>query len=94
MDKHILALLNNAVLWKKMGCTKFEAKHPDLVTSLLYHLILESQALRGSFLDEFWGNLGTCHLRLGENGRSLLLLFILIITSLFTQSKHSRLCWN
>jgi hypothetical protein len=28
MDKHALALLNDGVLWKMMGLTKFEASHP------------------------------------------------------------------
>jgi hypothetical protein len=72
MDKHALALLNDTALWKKMGLIKFEAKHPVLVTSLLFHLILESQGLGGSFVDKFWRNLGTCHPRLEENSMSIL----------------------
>ena len=67
IDKHALALLHNKTLWKKMGLTKCEANHPGIVTSLLLHLILESQALGGSFLNEFWLNLGKCHPRLQEN---------------------------
>lgn len=56
-----------------MGLTRCEANHPGLVTRLLLHLILESQALGGSFLNEFWLNLGKCDPRLQEN--STLLLF-------------------
>jgi hypothetical protein len=67
---------------------------PGLVTSLLFHLILESQGLDGSFLDKFWGNLGTCHPKLEENSMSILFLFILFIASIFTQSANSRLRRN
>jgi hypothetical protein len=94
MDRHALALLNDRALWKTMGLTKLEGNHPGLVTNLLFHLILESQALGGSFLDEFWGNLETCHPTLKENGMSILLLFILFIAYLLTQSANSRLRRN
>jgi len=50
-----------------MGLAKFEASHPGFVTSLLFHLISESQALGGSLLDEFWQSLGKCHPRLEKN---------------------------
>jgi hypothetical protein len=53
MDKHALTLLRDAAFWEKTELKKFEAHHPGLVTSLSFHLIVESQALDGSLLDEF-----------------------------------------
>ena len=82
MDTHALTLLRNEALWKKMGLTKSEANHPGLVTSLLFHLISESQALGGSFLDEFWLNLGKCHPRLPERSTSLLFIHSCLLTPL------------
>ncbi|KAF8802191.1 hypothetical protein BYT27DRAFT_7197275 [Phlegmacium glaucopus] len=67
MDRHALALLSNEALWKKVGLTKCEVNHPGFVTNLLLHLISESQGLEGSFLNEFWQDLGKCHPRLQEN---------------------------
>jgi hypothetical protein len=70
MDKHALAVLSNEALWTKLHLRQWEAKHPGLVTNLLLHLISESQALGGSFLNEFWLSLGECHPRLQENSLS------------------------
>ena len=67
MENHALALLSDAALWEKTKLAIFEAKHPGLVTSLLLRLILESQALGGTFLDEFWQHLGRCHPKLQKN---------------------------
>ena len=86
MDKHALTLLRDAVFWGKTELRKFEAHHPGLVTSLLLHLIVESQALGGSFLDEFWRIVGSCHPTLEKNSTSLLLNLFYFLTPPFPPS--------
>ncbi|KAF8351177.1 hypothetical protein F5887DRAFT_196092 [Amanita rubescens] len=45
---------------------KFKAITPKLLSAV----IIESQALGGTLLDQFWVVVGQCHPRLAENGRS------------------------
>ena len=73
MDQHALAVLKDAESWKwsQAKCipesgdqsTKFKA----ITAQLLYWLIVESQELGGTVLDQFWLQLGECHLTLKEN---------------------------
>ena len=67
MESNALALLRDEPLWEEVGLTKCEANQPGLVRSILRHFITESQALGGSFLNDFWLNLGKCHPKLQEN---------------------------
>ncbi len=67
MESNALALLHNEALWEEVGLTRYEANQPGLVRSILRHFITESQTLGGSFLKDFWLNLGKCHPTLQEN---------------------------
>jgi hypothetical protein len=75
MEKHALAVLNDLNSYVPLEST--EANHQGITGRLLHHLIIESEHLGGSILEEFWRRLGSCHPRLDEN--STLLLFSLNI---------------
>jgi hypothetical protein len=70
MEKHALENLN--IPDSYMPLEDYEANHQDITGRVLRHLIIESEDLVGSILEEFWQRLGSCRHRLEENGTLLL----------------------
>ncbi|KAF5376509.1 hypothetical protein D9615_008688 [Tricholomella constricta] len=73
MDKHALAVLEEAQSWEWPLAKRIQkddnmrGKYEADTPKLLYHLIIKSQELDGSVLDQFWDQVGTCHPKLAEN---------------------------
>jgi hypothetical protein len=84
MQKHALGILEAAESWEWPDASRIQAsgeisgKFKALTPRFLSALILESQALGGTLLDQFWDAVGRCQPRdrFAENGRSRLPLNI------------------
>ena len=84
MQKHALGILEVAESWEWPDASRFQAsgeisgKFKTLTPRFLSALIVESQALHGTLLDQFWDVVCQCQprSRLAENGRSRLPLNI------------------
>jgi hypothetical protein len=72
MDKHALAVLGVAGSWWPITRRALGpgGKFRTYTARLLFYLIIESQALGGTVLKQFWDQLRLCDVRLGENGVS------------------------
>ena len=79
-EMHALAILETAGSWNWLDASRFQAsgkfsgKFKAITPIFLSTLIIESQALGGTLLDQFWDVVSQCHPRLAQNGRSRLLL--------------------
>jgi hypothetical protein len=71
MEKHALAILE-AATYRTQGSGKHSGKFKAITPKLLSAAIIESQALGGTILDQFWVVVSQCHPTLAENGRSRL----------------------
>jgi len=73
MYQHALAILEVAESWEWPIVQRIQqsgeqgGKYKAITTRLLYHLIIQSQALGGTVLGKFWTELGECHPKLKEN---------------------------
>jgi len=70
MDKNALAILETAESWEwpiTKRSQQSEMKYKAVTAQLLSRLIIESQTLGGTVLDQFWTKLGGCHPKLKEN---------------------------
>ena len=76
MVMHALAILETAESWNWPVTSRIQAsgeilgKFQAITPKLLSAAIIESQALGGTLLDQFWVVVGQRHPRLAENGRS------------------------
>ena len=84
MDQYALAILKDAETWvwpitrciQESG--KQGGKYEALTPKLLYHLIVESQTLGGTVVDQFWSQVEQCHPVLKRNGELGLLGFVFV----------------
>ena len=73
---HALAILEAADSWNWPHTSRIQASGQSsrlfkaITPKFLSTLIVESQALGGTLLDQFWVVIRMCHPRLAENGRS------------------------
>jgi hypothetical protein len=59
----ILEVLDQTIVQRFQESGNIGGKFKAICTSLLYWLIVESQKLGGTVLDQFWLQLGECHWR-------------------------------
>ena len=78
MTMHALAILEAAKSWVWPGTSRIQAsekisgRFKAITPKLLSAAIIESQALGGTLLDQFWDVVSQCHPGLAENSRSRL----------------------
>ncbi|KAF5376931.1 hypothetical protein D9615_007199 [Tricholomella constricta] len=79
MDKHAIALLAEAESWTWPatphildGKLKQGGNYKAIMLKLLSSLIMESQLLGGTVLNQFWKQLGECHPKVKENVDNLI----------------------
>ena len=100
-EMHALAILEAAESWnwpvstRDQASGKFSGKFKAITPKLLSAAIIESQALGGTLLDQFWVVVGRCHPRLAQNSRSRFRIplsehiFQLISLSSYNPSAHA-----
>jgi hypothetical protein len=91
MDRYALAILKDPEIWEwpiaqriqDSGKQGGKYKPETLTPKLLYHLIVESQTLGGTVVDQFWSKVEQCHPVLKRNGELGLLGFVFVPLPLF-----------